>query len=149
MSSDDKLDILKQMIVIIGSVVLKDAAKLAEFHNLCAHYDEVSARAVVSARRRAKIKESEEPLPNVHEAFDTQTRHDFMAWAVALDLAMLKRIVKAEQFDPAGRARNWRKPEKFAELIYNQLESRADRGAGFQRVIANKPTDLNFQSNAG
>jgi len=132
MSADDKLDILKEMIALVGEAVLQGEQR-AQLQALCSRFDEVASRPK-TPKRSPKKKEPETPLPDVHAAFDSQSRDDFLKWAAALGVPTLKRIVKAEQFDAAGRSVNWRKAERFAELAYEQLESRTGRGAGFGRI---------------
>jgi hypothetical protein len=132
MSADDKLDILKEMIALVGSAVLQ-GDHLLQFQSLCGRYDEIASKPA-PAKRTAKAKAPETPLPDIYEPFNAQQRSEFIDWAAALGIPILKRIVKAEQFDPAGRSQKWRKAEKFAELIYEQLESRTGRGSGFGRI---------------
>lgn len=133
MSADDKLDILKEMIALVGEAVLHGEQR-AQLQALCARFDEVAARPKAASKRAPQKKEPDEPLPDVYEAYDSQAREDFLAWAAALGLPTLKRLVKTQQFDAAGRSKSWRKAEKFAVLIYEQLESRTGRGAGFGRI---------------
>lgn len=132
MPSDDKLDMLKEMIALVGEAVLQGDQR-AQLHALCARYEEVASKPKPAAKR-SKAPKAIEPLPDVHAEFNARTREEFVRWASVLEIATLKRIVKVEQFDPVGRAAKWRKPEKFAELIHEQLEVRVERGGGFGRA---------------
>jgi hypothetical protein len=133
MSTDDKLDILKEMIALVGGAVLR-GEQLALLQMLCARFDEAAARPKAASKRSSQKIEPDEPLPDVYEAYASQAREEFLAWSAALGLPTLKRLVKTQQFDAAGRSRSWKKAEKFAELIYEQLQSRTSRGDGFRRV---------------
>jgi hypothetical protein len=134
MSADDKLNILKDMIALIGEAVL-DAERRAQFQTLVARFDEVASKPKRVSKRTSKSSYSG-VVPDIHAEFASRSREDFLAWVSTFDLPLLKHIVKVEQFDPSSRSRSWRKSEKFADLIVEQLDSRATRGLGIGRVVS-------------
>jgi hypothetical protein len=137
MSADDKLNLLKEMITLVGEAILQGEQRL-QFEVLSARYEELSHK-LGSTKRAAATAQKTEPLPDIYTEYKSRERDEFMRWIAMFEIPILKQIVKKEQFDPAKRAARWRKAEKFGELIYEQLEVRAHRGEGFGRVAINRP----------
>lgn len=135
MSADDKLNLLKDMMALIGDAVLEGQPR-EQFHALVARFEELSAKPKAATKRATKASAYAGPVPDIHAEFSSRSRQDFLAWASSLELPLLKHIVKTEQFDPSGRSRSWRKGEKFAELIAEQMETRGARGLGIARAVS-------------
>ncbi len=132
MPADDKLDILRDMLLLIGEAVLPPE-KLAQLSEMSARYEQLKATS--GRRSRAASPKPAVPIPDVYAEYRQLAPEEFTRWASGLEIAVLKQIVKAHQFDPAGLSARWRKSEKFAELIHEQLVARSTRGEGFARVI--------------
>jgi hypothetical protein len=135
MSADDKLDILKEMAVLIGRAVLQGEQR-TQFERLCVRYEELASKPKSVPKRPAKTTQQKDPLPDIYAEYNSRSQDDFLHWASTLKIAVLKQLVKEGQFDPAGRSAKWRKADKFGELIYQQLQSRAGRGDGFGRIVS-------------
>ncbi|MGD9966892.1 MAG: hypothetical protein AB7T59_10250 [Hyphomonadaceae bacterium] len=130
MSTDDKLAVLKDMIALIGESVLEGEQR-QRFAALVAQFDALAAKPKTTKRQP---KPFDGAVPDVRAELAARQRADFIAWASALDLRLLKHIIKTEQLDPSGRSKSWRKAERFAELIHDQLTLRNERGSAFGRV---------------
>lgn len=70
-------------------------------------------------------------VPDVYAEYQQKGEEEFRFWLRGLRREVLKGIVKANGFDPGKVSRQWTEPEKFTELITEQLKARLNRGSGF------------------
>ena len=69
--------------------------------------------------------------PDIYAEHQRRGEEEFRFWLKGLDLASLKLIVKANGFDVTKTSRRWTEPEKFANLIVEQMRARLKRGSSF------------------
>jgi len=70
-------------------------------------------------------------VPDVFALYQEKGDEEFRFWIRSLDLETLKRIVRANGFDPGKATRKWTDSDKYVVLIAEQTAARLRRGASF------------------
>ncbi len=70
-------------------------------------------------------------VPDVLAEFQARGEQEFRFWLRDFDKATLKAIVKRNGFDAARISHRWIEPDKFINLICEQVKSRLERGSAF------------------
>lgn len=91
----------------------------------------------------AKPSATDDPVPDVFALYQDKGDEEFRFSLRAFDLATLKRIVRANGFDPGKTTRKWTDPDKYVALIADQTAARLRRGSSFlpPRVDAKNDSD--------
>jgi hypothetical protein len=79
---------------------------------------------------RAKLNEPAN-VPDVLAEFQARGAEEFRFWLRDFSLPVLKAIVKRNGFDPARLSQKWADPDKFLNLICEQVYARLKRGSSF------------------
>jgi hypothetical protein len=85
-----------------------------------------------AAKLSGKAKQAESlPVPDVLAEFQSKGEAEFLFWLRRFDLPVLRAIVKRNGFDPAKASGRWTEPDRFVELIKEQVKARLERGSAF------------------
>ena len=76
-------------------------------------------------------REESVAVPDVVAEFQLRGEQEFRFWLRGFGLAVLKAIVRRNGFDPAKASQRWTEPDKFLDLINEQVKSRLSRGSAF------------------
>jgi len=79
---------------------------------------------------RARVSEPAN-VPDVLAEFQARGEEEFRFWLRDFDLRTMKAIVKRNGFDPARATQRWKEPDKFVNLICEQVRARLKRGSAF------------------
>jgi len=99
-----------------------------------ARLEEISSLLpTASTKKTARRKRAgpTEAAPNVFAMRQQKGEEEFPFWLRSLNLRVLKAIVKANGFDPGKVSQRWTEPDKFVQLIVEQVAARLRRGTAF------------------
>lgn len=80
---------------------------------------------------RKFAKGSSDPLPDLYVEISTRGEVEFAAWLQELPIAILRDLVRLNDFDPVGRTSKWKESEKLSSFIVDSLRARMTRGSAF------------------
>jgi len=89
--------------------------------------------------KKAGKSSSPAQLPDIHAEWKAREETDFRLWLRDHPRAVLRAIIRAEDFDATRRTSKWKETEKLSEFITDRLRERQSRGAAFIR----RSRDLN------
>ena len=81
--------------------------------------------------KKTTKKPSPEQLPNIHTEWNTRGDTEFRFWLKEQPVAVLRALIRLEDFDATHRTIKWKEPEKLAEFIADRLRDRQARGSAF------------------
>lgn len=81
--------------------------------------------------KRSVTKSSAGKLPDIHAEWHTRGEADFRLWLHGQPVAVLRAVIRAQDFDATRRTSKWKEAEKLAEFIVDSLRARILRGASF------------------
>ncbi len=70
-------------------------------------------------------------LPDIHVEWNARGEAEFRLWLRDRPIAVLRGIIRREDFDPTRRTTKWKEPEKLAHFIADGLSARLSRGSAF------------------
>ena len=82
-------------------------------------------------KKKTNPKPSPEQLPDIHAEWNARGDTDFRLWLKDLQVAVLRAIIRVEDFDAARRTTKWKEAEKLSEFIADRLRDRQSRGSAF------------------
>lgn len=130
--------VFRELLVLIE----REAGRNPEFARELERIVEELPEKNADRRRKVRTAGVKEDVPDVVAQYQEKGETEFRFWLRECDLQMLKRIVKANGFDPGKASRNWTEPDKFVALIAEQVAARLRRGAAFlQRRGARSPSE--------
>ena len=121
-----------------GLVLLEDEA--GRNPAFAERLEEITADLPERFGRRPGPARIEEPVnvPDVLAEFQARGAEEFRFWLRDFSLPVLKAIVKRNQFDPARLSQKWIEPDKFVNLICEQVDARLKRGSAFLTLTRKK-----------
>jgi hypothetical protein len=83
--------------------------------------------------RMKKVSKTSSPtqLPDIHAEWEAREETDFRLWLRDQPIAVLRAIIRAEDFDATRRTSKWKEAEKLSEFIADRLRDRQSRGSAF------------------
>ncbi len=72
-----------------------------------------------------------EHLPDIHAEWNNRGESEFRLWLQDQPLAVLRGLIRSQDFDPTRRTTKWKEAEKLAAFIADGLRARLARGAAF------------------
>jgi hypothetical protein len=86
--------------------------------------------------KRTGLKNGAKPasptqLPDIHAEWMEREETDFRLWLRDQPIAVLRAIIRAEDFDATRRTTKWKEAEKLSEFITDRLRDRQSRGSAF------------------
>jgi hypothetical protein len=70
-------------------------------------------------------------LPEIYHEWNTRKDIEFKLWLTQQPIAVLKAIIREEQFDPTYKTSKWKETEKLGDFIIEKLRSRISKGGSF------------------
>jgi hypothetical protein len=70
-------------------------------------------------------------LPDLHAEHAARGEAEFLPWLKGLSVAVLRSLIRANDFDPTHRTSKWKETEKLATFIVDSLRARMARGSAF------------------
>jgi hypothetical protein len=89
-------------------------------------------RTTVSKRRAAKTSLPKQ-LPDIHAEWNARGETEFRLWMRGQPIAVLRAIIRTQDFDSTRRTARWREAEKLADFITDSLRARLLKGSAFIR----------------
>jgi hypothetical protein len=123
----------KELIVVLRGLVdllADEAARNSDFAN---KLDSV-LNSLPAQERSAKQKlarGSVNSLPDLHSEWSARGEVEFIAWLRELPIAILRALIRSNDFDPVGRTSKWKETEKLSSFIVDSLRARMARGSAF------------------
>jgi hypothetical protein len=127
--------VFRELLVLIE----REAGRNPEFARELERIVEGLPERNAERKRKARTPGVKGDLPDVFAEFQEKGETEFRFWLRECDLQVLKRIVKANGFDPGKASRNWTEPDKFIALIADQVAARLRRGTAFLRPRGELP----------
>lgn len=84
-----------------------------------------------TGKKKPIAKPSPEQLPDIHAEWNARGDTDFRLWLKDQPVAVLRAIIRAEDFDATRRTTKWKEAEKLSEFIADRLRDRQSRGSAF------------------
>src|SRR4029453_11167591 len=115
---------LTEVFKLLLQAVEEEASKNPSFAD---RLEAIASGLPVAAPRRGasrKYSAPKEPPPDVFAVREAKGEAEFLYWLRSFDLGTLKAIVKVNGFDPGKASPRWTEPDKFAELISEQVSAR-------------------------
>ena len=83
--------------------------------------------------RTKKTEKSSSPIhiPDIHAEWQVREEIDFRLWLRDQPIAVLRAIIRTEDFDATRRTTRWKEAEKLSEFIADRLRDRKSRGSAF------------------
>ena len=81
--------------------------------------------------KKAAKSSSPTQLPDIHAEWKAREETDFRLWLRDQPIAVLRAIIRAEDFDATRRTTKWKEAEKLSEFIADRLRDRQSRGSAF------------------
>jgi hypothetical protein len=78
-------------------------------------------------------KNTEEKLPDLYAEWTTRGEAGLLLWLRECPLAVLRSLIRSNDFDPIGRTSKWKETEKLSSFIVDSLRARMTRGSAFMR----------------
>lgn len=72
-----------------------------------------------------------EQLPDIHAEWNSMGESEFRLWLQDQPLAVLRALIRSQDFDPTRRTAKWKEAEKLGAFIADGLRARLARGAAF------------------
>lgn len=72
-----------------------------------------------------------EQVPDIHAEWNARGDTDFRLWLKDQPVAVLRAIIRAEDFDATRRTTKWKEAEKLSEFVADRLRDRQSRGSAF------------------
>lgn len=119
--------LLKQLAEVVAEEADQNPAFAAKLDGILA--DVVAA----GSGKRPKMTKAAlaAEVPDVYAEYQQKGEDEFRLWLRELSVPVLKGIVKVNGFDPGKVTRKWTNPDKFVELIADQVKARLNRGSAF------------------
>ncbi len=70
-------------------------------------------------------------IPDIYAEWEAREETDFRLWLRDQPIAVLRAIIRAEDFDATRRTSKWKEAEKLSEFISARLRDRQSRGSAF------------------
>jgi hypothetical protein len=125
-----KEKILINLLSGIVDLLAEESARNPEFANKI----EVLLCRIVERKPTEKKKLAapmQEPLPDIHAECNKRGEPEFRLWLRDQPIAVLRAVIRTQDFDPTRRTAKWRDPEKLADFIADSLRARLARGSAF------------------
>jgi hypothetical protein len=72
-------------------------------------------------------KPTRAPLPDVHTEWNARGETSFRLWLREQPIPVLRAVIRAQDLDPTRRTAKWKKAEKLAEFIADNVRARLSR----------------------
>ena len=94
-------------------------------------------RKTVSKRHAAKTL-SMKQLPDIHAEWNARGETEFRLWVREQPIAVLRAIIRTQDFDSTRRTKKWKEAEKLADFIADSLRARLLKGSAFMKREAHE-----------
>jgi hypothetical protein len=81
--------------------------------------------------KKAAKTSSPKQLPDIHAEWQARGETDFRLWLRDQPIAVLRAIIRSEDFDATRRTSKWKEAEKLSQFIADRLRDRQSRGSAF------------------
>ena len=123
----------KELIGLLRGLVdllAQESSRNPEFaHNLEILLSELPERK--NRPKKTPKKLLPEQLPDIHAEWNTRGDTDFRFWLREQPVAVLRALIRLEDFDATHRTVKWKESEKLAEFIADRLRDRQSTGSAF------------------
>jgi hypothetical protein len=123
----------KELITLLRSLVGLLAEETNRNPDFADKLDQLlSAIPARSGEHQRKVgKNSVGDLPDLHAEHAARGEAEFVLWLQSLPVAVLRSLIRANDFDPTRRTSKWNDAEKLATFIVDGLRARMARGKAF------------------
>lgn len=113
-------------------LLAEESARNPEFaHKIDSLLSDLPELKVTPKKASAASMSSNEHLPDIHAEWNSRGESEFRLWLRDQPLAVLRALIRSQDFDPTRRTTKWKETEKIAAFIADGLRARLARGAAF------------------
>ena len=82
--------------------------------------------------------------PDIHSEWTNRGETEFRLWLKDQPIAVLRSIIRLQDFDPTHKTTKWKEADKLSDFITNGLRARLSRGSAFiSRTAKVEPNSFN------
>lgn len=125
-----KEKVLIKVLRDIADLLSEESSRNPQFANrLEVILSEVGRRNETS--RRTPSTELDDRVLDIHSEWNNRGEAEFRLWLRDQPLAVIRSIIRQQDFDPTYKTTKWRETEKLSDFIANGLRARLSRGSAF------------------
>lgn len=121
------IKVLRSLVDVLGDEAARNPA-FAERLDAVLH--ELKSDRVKDPKPRSSSGPEPE-LPDIHAEWSKRGETDFRLWLRDQPVAMLRALIRSQDFDPTRRTAKWKEAEKLAAFITDGLRARMAKGSSF------------------